>query len=454
MCGPTTTTTMKTATTNETKSSESPLRRGVLYGTISLALVVMASSVTIGHYQSQRDQLGCDSMCVGSMTSARSALSLIGSTVIGRCSDSSRFQNLGGARRIFLLLGVVASALGVIMAVTAASIQALWISMIPAALLQQNFNILKALFGDYHSTSASPSERGGSVGMLGMASGLAFMAGPLAGSMIFKSYEQASVFAMFCLVAAFGFICILPAPPTSLKERTDKDDEKKKATAENPSRFSIFLPDLVPAARTPAAIFIMVARICMGLSFHIFQTIWTVALQTKFHFGPQDYGRYYAFIGLSFALSQGFVAKLLLNKFGTTLQGRARLLLACALVLGGGRLYVYQTTSLVVVYVIYGAIITALGVVNTIFAADTSQIADPSELGGLFGILASVESLAGIAGPILGGALAKVEAERAPLLAVVGLYGIVFAMVYWGYERIVGGQTSSSAAGKNKVKEA
>jgi MFS family permease len=89
--------------------------------------------------------------------------------------------------------------------------------------------------------------------------------------------------------------------------------------------------------------------------------------------------------------------------------------------LGCGRLFVYQTTSLVGVYVIYGAIIIALGLVNTVFAADTSQIADPSELGDFFGILASVESLAGIAGPILGGALTKVEAERAPLLAVVVL---------------------------------
>ena len=387
-------------------------------------------------------------MCVGSMTSARSTLTLIGSTIIGRCSDSSRFQNLGGGRKIFLLIGVIASALGVVMAVTATSIQGLWISMIPAALLQQNFNIIKALFGDYHGTSASPSERAESVGMLGMSVGLAFMIGPLAGSTAFKSYEQASMFAIFCLVAAFVFICLLPAPPTSLKA-TDKDDEKKKATTEKSSLFSSLLPDLVPAARTPAAIFIMVARICMGLAFHIFQTIWTVALQTKFNFGPKEYGRYFAFIGLSFALSQGVVAKLLLNKFGTTLQGRARLLLASALMLGGGRLFVYQTTSLVVVYVIYGAIIMALGLVNTVFAADTSQIADPSELGGLFGVLASVESLAGIAGPILGGALAKVEAEQAPLLAVVGLYGIVFAMVYWGYERIVGGQISSG-----KVKEA
>jgi hypothetical protein len=67
------------------------------------------------------------------------------------------------------------------MAVTATSIQGLWISRIPAALLQHNFNIIKALFEDYHGTSVSPSERAGSVvGMLGVAVGLASMTGPLA----------------------------------------------------------------------------------------------------------------------------------------------------------------------------------------------------------------------------------------------------------------------------------
>jgi hypothetical protein len=65
--------------------------------------------------------------------------------------------------------------------------------------------------------------------------------------MLFKAYEQASMFAMFCLVAAFGFICLLPAPPTSLKA-TDKDAEK--------TCFLLLAP--------------LMARICMGLAFHIF----------------------------------------------------------------------------------------------------------------------------------------------------------------------------------------
>ena len=113
-------------------------------------------------------------------------------------------------------------------------------------------------------------------------------------------------------------------------------------------------------------------------------------------------------------------------------------MLMCAVALGGGRFLVYQTNSITVVYLVFGFIVTALGVINTIFTADTSKIASPSELGGLFGVIQSAGSLAGICGPIVGGLLAThVHSIRGPLFAVLTLYGFVFLMVFWGYERIV-----------------
>jgi MFS family permease len=424
------------------KPSQSTISSGFLYGTISLALVVTAGSVVMGHYQSKRDAMGCDTMCVGSMTSARSTLTLLGSTIIGKSSDSRSLDDkLGGTRRAFLILGVVASAIELFVAVRANSISALWVSMVPSALFQQNFNVLKALFGEYHDSSATAAERAGKVGKLGMAVGLAFMAGPLLGSVLFKTYTQAAIFASLCLVGALIFILRLPRP---IREDTNGDHEdssvdvsKEKIETTAKAFISRFLPD-VPAARTPPAVFIMVSRICMALSFHIFNTIWQVALRERFQFGPKDYGRYYAFIGFGFAVSQGYVAKILLKHFGTTDHGRSRLLLVCSCILGGGRFLAYQTDNIVVVYTLQGLIITALGVVNTIFTADTSKIASPDQLGGLFGVLGSVESLAGIIGPILGGSLAKIDPIHGPLMAVVLLYGTVFTLVLWGYERIIG----------------
>lgn len=423
-----------------------------MYGTISLAFLVTASSVLMGHYQSLRDNLDCDAMCVGSMTSVRSTLTLVGSTIIGRASDSKALDNtLGGARRAFLILGVLASAVELAIASQATSISMLWISMVPSALFQQNFNVLKALYGEYHGPSATAAERAGSAGKLGMAVGLAFMVGPLLSSVLFSTLPHAALFASVCLGLAMAFLILLPRPPTTAVVVADDEKDSMSPSSSsgtsksvhNPTKSlsSSFLrrlvPDLVPAAQTPPAIFIMVCRICMALAFHIFQTIWALALRERFHFGPKDYGRYYAFIGFGFAMSQGFVAKALLENYGTTDKERTRLLLLCAILLGGGRLCAYQTDDIVVVYVLFWFIITALGVINTIFTADTTKIANPTELGGLFGVLGSVESLAGIAGPIFGGTLAKIHPVRGPLFAVVCLYGTVFIMVYRGYERVV-----------------
>ena len=451
--------------------------QGFLYGTISLALVVTASTVMMGFAQSRRDRLGCDTVCVGGMTSARSTLALVGSTIVGKSSDSTYFDRKLGvrARQVFLVLGIVASAVELCIASQSDSLAGLWISLIPPALLQQNFNVLKALFGEYHDESATPAERAGSVGKLGMAAGLAFMAGPLLSSVVFNTYNDAAIFASACLVVALWFVLQLPKPSSIITNQNAFDDDSGEPTTiddhistststttttttttnnnnnnnNNNNKTNInkrnkkpwwsrLVPDLVPAARTPPALFIMSCRICMALSFHIFQTIWAVALKERFDFGPKDYGRYYSFIGFGFAISQGFLAKAVLKQFENTKHGRSRLLLICAMVLGGGRYLAYQTNNIIVVYALFGLIIVALGLINTIFTADTSKIASPNELGGLFGVLASVESLAGIAGPILGGLLSnQLHPVRGPLGAVITLYGIVFGLVYWRYEEIV-----------------
>ena len=443
MCAP-------TSPKNKEKQKSQMANNGFLYGTISLAAVVTAGSVTMGHYQSRRNDLGCDALCVGGMTSARSTLTLLGSTIIGRMSDTRALDHIGGARRLFLFLGILALGLDLLLSATATTMPALWVSMIPSALFQQNFNILKALFGEYHDDSASAADRAGSVGKLGMAVGLAFMFGPFLSSVWLTSYVAATLFGGACLLIAALFVWLLPSVESNSKV-SPKDGIASKQVATVPKGLlQGFIPGVVRLAHTPpAAVFIACARLCMGLAFHIFQTIWTVALRERFHFGPAEYNQYFGFIGLTFAISQGFLAQWIIEKFAQTDKGRSRVLLSCALTLGGGRMLVYQTHSIFVVYCLFGAIVTALGVINTLFTADTSKIVEPRDLGGLFGLLASVESIAGIAGPVLGGALARIHPIYGPLSAVLSLYGVVFSMVYGGYERIVCQSTPRMMAKKD-----
>jgi MFS family permease len=471
-----------TTTTSSFSSADNLQKRALWYGTLSLTCVVIANSLLMGHKQSRLDALGCDALCNGYMTSVRSALTVIGSTWIGRLSDSTAFDQLGGARRFFLMIGAMASAMGIVVAATATSLTVLWWSLIPGALLQHNFNILKALLGSYPQQDKEKEEKEGddaaakkaakrasSVGTLGMAAGLGFMIGPPLGSRLCETYEQASIVALVFLVAAMVAILFLPEPTTvsvssSSSSSLTPVSTTTVAAVEPSSSPSWKVPTLIPMSlRTPPVLFLMSCRTCMALAFHIFNILWTATLKTRFGFGPKDYGTFFGYIGLVFALSQGFGAKWVLQRFaGSSITKRMQLLVVCCILLGGGRCLLYLTHSLVVVYMIYGGIITALGVVNTVFNADTSQVAPPQELGSLFGLLASVETLAGIAGPIVGGALTRFHPTIAPLMAVAVLYGIVLVLILWNYESMLtmapssttSSSSSSSAASKPLQQEA
>ena len=131
------------------------LASGTVLSCVSLLLLITGASLTFPHLQSRRDELGCDSLCYGSMTSARGALGLIGTALIGRLSDkndSFLARSLGriglakapSGRRACLYIGTLASLLGFGIAVSMDSLTGLWLSMIPGALLQHNFDVFKA----------------------------------------------------------------------------------------------------------------------------------------------------------------------------------------------------------------------------------------------------------------------------------------------------------------------
>ena len=399
------------------------LKRGTVLGSLSLGLLFAANALTMPHQQVRRDRLGCDGMCVGSMTSFKSTLNLIGAFIMGRLSDldtlggeksTSMNDKYGGAgaRRLCLWLGVAATAVSLSLANKARSTRELYFSIIPSA-AEQNVHILKALISEYHTdekgkATASAGERASSAGMLGMAIGLAMMIGPATGSAVFQNLQEATHVAMILLIASALLIAMLPSPPAR------KNAAKKSETT--------FLEKFdVPSARTPAALFLLFCRLLSTISFHIYQTILIASLKYRFDFDSKDYGFFFSMIGLFFAISQGYLAKVCIDRYGETPEKRVRLLMTCTLLIAFLRYFAFYSMDLVSVYVSFAIMVTAYGVSSTMFAADTTQIAAPGELGSFFGLLAAVESGAGMAGPLVGGLLSYWHPTTAPLLAVVSL---------------------------------
>ena len=96
-------------------------------------------------------------------------------------------------------------------------------------------------------------------------------------------------------------------------------------------------------------------------------------------------------------------------------------------------------------YVLYVPMVIALGVMNTAITTACSGLADGDQLGGLFGVLESVESVAGIVGPSLGGALSAYGGPSGALAAVVSCYSLAFGITAAFFKREVSDAAKAKA---------
>jgi MFS family permease len=209
-----TTTTTTAATTAAVLPHSKPadtcgFHSGIVWGSVASFTFNFGLALTYPFFPTMKDEIQCNTTCWGGMQSARSAMGLVGSALIGRLSD--RF-----GRTPLLVLGVVATVLSQTLAVTFYSIAGMWAALIPVALLNQNAGVSKALFADYaFDAQQSESDRASSLGKLGMAGGISFMLGPLIGSFVFPNYQSAVLASI--VVAAFSGLLFWQLPEANRK---------------------------------------------------------------------------------------------------------------------------------------------------------------------------------------------------------------------------------------------
>ena len=85
--------------------------------------------------------INCNVIICRSMQSARSGLTMVGTVVVGRLSDKC-------GRAVVLWIGTAASIFSYLINLHGNSITALWVGLIPSALLNHNFSVLKVVVID------------------------------------------------------------------------------------------------------------------------------------------------------------------------------------------------------------------------------------------------------------------------------------------------------------------
>ena len=447
------------ATTSAADKKQKKTHPGIFLGSLSCFMAISSAAITFPFMQTRRDALGCDALCQGGQTSLRSGLGLVGASIIGRASDTF-------GRVPMMWVGIIASLAGLGINFTMDSIEGMWLSLVPAALLNQNFAVAKALFSDYiDEIGGTDADRAGAVGKLGMAVGFAFMFGPIIATLFVSDYLQALQASAVGTALAAVVLLWLPTPGSSAADKAPSSSDgavrptpptndavqpvqpgasapSASAPASSSGGLMSFLD--LPVLKTRGAQLLMAVRLLMAFAFHMFAPIWQVSIKKRFDFAPKDHAQFMGLVGLTYALSQGLVAKPMIRRAG---KDPTPLLLLCIVLLGAARPFALLTSSVGVVYVLYVPMVIALGVMNTAITTACSGLASGDQLGGLFGVLESVESVAGILGPAVGGMLSRAGAYGA-LGAVVTCYSIAFVLVALYFNKHV------IAAGKAHLKTA
>jgi len=385
-------------------ASRKGLPREVKVAMVTTFIFATGTTTIIPHMQSRRDQLGCDALCHGSMLSLTAGCSLVGGVLLGRASDYF-------GRRPLLWVSLLGVLLARAINLGMDSLRGHFISGVVGALLNQNFGVTKALFCDYAGESPDTNQVD-AVGNLGMIVGLALLVGPGLSVAFGCDYVQAmGLGSALVLLSALGLLS-LRVP----RVRTPSGAEDKL------TRLRAFVT--LPVLKARGAQALLLLRLCMALGFHLYMPLSQVSVRRRFNFGPADHAKTMGVIGLSYALSQGLIARPLIKACG---PDSTRLLMLCMAILGGGRYPALTTTSVAVMYAWNTVIVTALGVANTAITIAVYGLVSSDEVGGFLGALEAVEQAAGVVGPVLGGWLAARWApagEHGTLGAVIGCYAL------------------------------
>lgn len=296
-----------------------------------------------------------------------------------------------------------------------------------------------------------------------MAVGMSFMVGPVVGAKLLATHDDSMMAAIILTILSGMCLIFLPTPIAETTRRIassanlqnlerDSLNQSKNGSSRNKADVSLASFLSLPVVNTTGARLLFLLRCGMGLAFHIFMTskwcpnynycinrsmlslsratlVWPTSLKTRFEFGPTDHAYFMGWIGLCYAISQGFVAQVLIRLAG---ENSTLVLIVCMIALSLGRVIAITTYSLYMMYIVMAFVIIALGVVNTTISSACSRLAGADQVGGLFGIMEGVENISGLIGPALGGLLYRLN-DNVPLLAVVGIYLLLLVFVFVFY---------------------
>jgi len=309
--------------------------------------------------------------------------------IVGAVSD--RF-----GRRPVLLISLLVMAVDYVIMALAQTFWLLFIGRIVGGVAAATQSTATAVIADI----SKREEKAARFGLVGAAFGLGFVLGPMIGGLLAEFGTRAPFYAAGMLAAinvTFGYFVM----PETVTDRTRRPFEWRRANPLGAFKHVNLNPQIRP---------LLLMFLLYQIAFHVYPAIWAYFGTAQFNWSERTIGLSLAAFGISMALVQGGLIRLILKWFGD--QGT---------VLYGLIFNIFA--FLVLAFVTEGWLallftpITALGaVVTPALQGILSKMTPDDSQGELQGVLASISALAMIVSPLMmSSVFAKFAAENAPI---------------------------------------
>jgi len=314
----------------------------------------------------------------GWITAIYAVMQFIFAPILGNLSDQY-------GRRPIILISLLGSTLDYLLLAFAPNLAWLLIGRLIAGITGANISAVSAYIADV----SPPEKRAQNFGLIGVAFGLGFIVGPALGGIL----GSVDLRLPFLVVAGITFLNVLYGffvLPESLQP-------------ENRRAFSIARANPIGSiralGRTPIVLSLAVGFIFSSLAQNGLQTIWVYYTGLRYQWDTLQVGLSLAAVGLSAAIVQGGLLRLILPRLGE----RRAILFGLALAVLSSVAYGLASQGWMIYAIIF---VSGLGgIAGPAAQGLISRNVSNSEQGAVQGALSSALTLTGVVGPLIATAL-------------------------------------------------
>ncbi|HEY70182.1 MAG TPA: major facilitator superfamily domain-containing protein 9 [Anaerolineae bacterium] len=383
------------------------MRRSLILILVFVFIDVLGFSLILPLLPYYAADFQASSITVGLLLSANALTQMIGAPFLGRLSD--RY-----GRKPMLIASISGTVLSFLILGFANSLAILFLSRIMDGLLGGNVSLAQA----YITDTTTRENRAQGLGLIGAAFGVGFIFGPALGGSLSAGGNYALPAFAAAGLAALNLVGVLIWLPESLPP-------ENRTTLKEKIRPKVSLGELINALRRPCVGPLLSVVLIYGLAFTMFETMFSLFTQQKLGFSAQTTSYVLTYVGVVVVLVQGVGIRWLSARFSDK-----QMIYYGAILLIGGLLGWAYSFSLPVLLIALLPLALASGMLRVSTNSALTKNVDPSEVGGILGLSASMNSLTRVAAPLIGSfLLAEISPAGPGVAGALLMIGVV--LITW-----------------------